>query len=142
MTRVLSIYIKLILIIFIALAGYVVFIEKIFWKKVSILIFAMILLPHISADYRLIYIFMPLFLFINSAERDKYDMFYVIAFGLLLIPKDYYIFSKAISDSGFSDISIAVVLNILIIIAMMAVIIIDGFLKLHSHGGSFVDVKK
>ena len=50
-------------------------------------------------------------------------------FSLLLIPKDYYMFSKIISDSGTKDISIAVVLNILIMLVMMAVIIKDGLVK-------------
>ena len=91
-----------------------------------ILISMALLLPHISADYKLIYIFIPMFMFINSDKKSRFDLFYVIMFGLLLIPKDYYQFSRIVSDSGCSDIGIAVVLNIFIIISMVAVIVKDG----------------
>jgi hypothetical protein len=115
-----------VLALFIFLSGYVLFVEKELWKKVMILVSAALLLPHASADYKLIYIFIPMLLFINSAKKSRFDLFYIIMFGLLLIPKDYYLFPKIISDSGYSDISIAVVLNIFIILAMIAVIIKEG----------------
>jgi hypothetical protein len=127
MVKFLGLYAKIALSFFIFLSGYVLFIEKELWKKVMILVAAALLLPHVSADYKLIYIFIPMFLFINSDKKSKFDLFYIIIFGLLLIPKDYYIFPKIISDCGYSDISIAVVLNILLIIVMIALIIIEGF---------------
>jgi hypothetical protein len=123
MVKFLSIYLKTVACFFIMLSGYVIFVEKEFWKKVALLTFAMLLFPHISADYKLLYVFIPLFLFINTQKNDKFYLFYIIMFGLLLIPKDYYIFSKVISDNGSSDISIAVVLNILIMLAMIVGII-------------------
>jgi hypothetical protein len=127
MVKFLALYLKIVFCLFVVLAGYVIFIEKEFWKKTAILTFAMLLLPHISADYKLVHLFIPMLLFINSPKRDKSDLFYAIMFGLLLIPKDYYGFSKIISDSNTNDISIAVVLNILIMLIMTGMIIKDGF---------------
>ena len=92
-----------------------------------VLVSAAILLPHASADYKLIYIFIPMFMFINSDKKSRFDLFYIIMFALLLIPKDYYLFPKIVSDDAYNDISIAVVLNILMILVMTAVVIIDGF---------------
>ena len=114
---------------FVFLSGYVFFIEKELWKKIMLLVSAALLLPHVSADYKLIYIFIPMYIFINLEKKSRFDLFYAVMFGLLLIPKDYYLFSKIVSDSTYSDISIAVVLNILIILAMSSVIIVDGFLN-------------
>jgi len=125
MAKFLSVYLKTVFCFFVVLAGYIIFFEKEFWKKVALLIFAMLLLPHMSADYKLLHIFIPLFLFINTQKKDRFDTFYIIMFGLLLIPKDYYIFPKIISDSGTSDISIAIVLNILIMLAMTFMIVFD-----------------
>jgi hypothetical protein len=126
MAAFLSNYLKIISCFFIVLSGYVIFVEKEFWKKVALLTFAMLLFPHISADYKLLYIFIPLFLFINTQKKDAFSPFYTIMFGLLLIPKDYYIFPKVVSANASSDISIAVVLNILIMLAMIVVIIAGG----------------
>jgi hypothetical protein len=124
-----AIYPKIVFPLFFLLAGYIIFVKQEFWKKVAILVFAMLLFPYMSADYRLLHTFIPMFLFINSANRDKLELFYIVMFGLLLIPKDYYIFPGIISDSGKSDVSIAVVLNILIMLIMMTAIIADGLKK-------------
>ena len=126
MVKFLSIYTKIIFSVFIVIGYYVVTIEREFWKKVMVLVSAMLLFPHVSVDYKLLYLFIPLFLFINYPKNDKYDLFYIITFALLLIPKDYFIFPNVISEGVVNDISIAVVLNIVLIFAMMFVIIIDG----------------
>lgn len=112
--------------LFIVLAGYVVLVEKEFWKKTALLVFAMLLFPHISADYKLLHVFIPLLLFIQSEKKSRGDFFYALMFALLLIPKDYYLLPHILSDSGTSDISIAVLLNPLIMLAMMGAIIVSG----------------
>jgi hypothetical protein len=47
---------------------------------------------------------------------------------LLLIPKDYYFFGKIISDAHTSDISIAAVINPLVLILFVVLIVIQGFM--------------
>jgi ABC-type multidrug transport system permease subunit len=84
----------------------------------------MLLFTQISADYKLIFVCLPMLLFLNS-NKEQISL-YAIAFGLLLIPKDYYYLPNIVSDSGAKDISIAVLLNPLIMIAMMCMIIISG----------------
>ena len=129
MVKFLGMYIKAVFSMFILLSGYALFIEKEPWKKVMILVASALLFPHASADFKLIYIFIPMFMFINTDKKSRFDLFYIIMFGLLLIPKDYYIFPKIISDSRYSDISIAVILNILMLILMVIMIVIDGFIN-------------
>ncbi len=108
------------------LGAYILFIEKDLWKKFTILTFAMLLLPQFSADYRLIYVFIPLLLFINVDEKRPLDKAYLILFGLLLIPKSYYYLTKIMSDSGTSDISVAVLINPLIMVLICTLIIGSG----------------
>lgn len=109
---------------------YVIFVEKEPWKKSALLIFSMLLFPTLSADYKLLHIFIPLFVFINKENKSKFDILYLILFGLLLIPKDYYYFSKVYSDTaGSHDISIAVVINIMTMLVMSGVIMVSGLRK-------------
>ena len=126
MAKFLSVYIRIVISLFILLSGYVIFIEKEFWKKVFLLVSVALLFPHASADYKLIYIFIPMFMFINSEKQGRFDLLYTVIFGLLLIPKPYYMFPKIISDSGYRDIGAGVVINILLLMAMTGLIIFEG----------------
>jgi len=126
MMRFLSTYIKLAALSFIPLAAYVVFIEKILWRRVALLVFSMLLLPQISADYKLLHVYLPMFLFLLSEDHSRADFVYLIIFGLLMIPKDYTFLPHVLSDSGTHDISISIMINILSIIAASVMIIISG----------------
>lgn len=100
--------------------AYIMFVnERALWKKSALLVFLILLLPPVSFDYKLIHLFIPLMLFFNCDEKsNKFNFVYSLLFGLLLIPKDYYI----IAD----DISIAVILNPAIMLAMIFLIISSG----------------
>lgn len=109
---------------------YTIFIETQFWKQIALLVFMMNLLPHVSADYKLVYLFIPLFLFINSKidnsqtefvskkrfldDDNKLDYLYVILFGLLLIPKNYRLFSN-LYDGVYLDPILMISISYLII---------------------------
>jgi hypothetical protein len=108
----------------IALAVYVIFVEKERWKKIALLVGAALLFPHISFDYKLMLVFIPMFLFLNSDEKSGCNLLYVLIFGLLLIPKAYYFFPNIVSNSRL--LSISVLLNPLILSVMMFTIVADG----------------
>jgi hypothetical protein len=126
MAQFLSIYIKLAALSFIPLAAYVVFVEKILWRRVALLVFSMLLLPQISADYKLMHIYLPMFLFMISDDHSRLDIIYLLIFGLLMIPKDYAYYSHVASDAGASDISISVMINMTIMLLMSGLIIVSG----------------
>ncbi|EKE02629.1 MAG: hypothetical protein ACD_20C00350G0007 [uncultured bacterium] len=116
----LRIYTAVVLILFLLITLYVIFIEKQFWKKVALLIFSAIIFTPMSGGYKLLHLFIPLWLFINDKNISRYDLFYVISFGLLLIPKDYLYFA-------FDRIyTISIILDPTIITAMMVMIIFEG----------------
>lgn len=108
-------------------AFYVIFSESDLWKKVSLLTLAMLLFPHMSADYKLIHLFLPLCLYVSAESRFKYDRLFVWLFGLLLIPKGYYYFQSVASDSSMNDISIAVPINIALLSLMLASLLAEGW---------------
>ncbi len=93
--------------------------ENILWKKVCLLVFFMILFPQVSYDYKLIHVLIPLTLFINDDRGDYPDTFYAILLSLLMTPKDYYLITK--------DISIAVLINPLIMLMITGKIIYDNY---------------
>lgn len=110
-------FVALLLFLFVTL--YIIFIEKEFWKKVLLIVISMNLLPYVSPDYKLLYFFIPLYLFINSRKKDRYDMIYIVLFALLLIPKSYL-------QGKTTDISISVILNPLIMMVLAGLVIISG----------------
>ena len=127
--QVMMIYLLLMGVVGVLTILYVIFIEQDLWKRVALLVFAMLLLPTISADYKLLHVLLPLFLFINSPKISRLDTTYLILFGLLLIPKDYYYFQKVFSDAHTNpyDVSVSIVINILIIIVLSVIIMYTGF---------------
>jgi len=94
--------------------------EKDFWKKVALLVLAMDLLTNRGYDYKLLYLYIPLFLFINTLRREKLDLLYAVLFGLLLIPKAYYHFP------ALPEANISILLNPLLMLGLMFVIIGSG----------------
>ena len=96
------------------------------WKIVALLVICFDLLPYISADYKLIHLFLPMVLYFRDANTSRFDNIYSTLFGLLLIPKAYYHFSQVITDSGLADISISVVLNPILLISLMCLILYDS----------------
>jgi len=94
--------------------------ENDFWKKVTLLTLIMIIFPQVSADYRLIYIFIPVWLFVNAPIKNRLDLLYTTCFGLLLIPKNYYFFQG-------TAYSISIILNPLIMIIIIFMIIIQYY---------------
>lgn len=78
-----------VMILFAIISVYIIFKEKIFWKKIALLVFSMNLFPFVSGDYKLIHIFLPLFLFINDENKNRFDWLYAVLFGLLMVPKAY-----------------------------------------------------
>lgn len=85
----LTVYLGLALLVFLALWFQLSRWQGRLWKQVLLLVFAMELLPQVAPDYRLMHVFIPLFLFVNQESPEKNDLLYAVLFALLLIPKDY-----------------------------------------------------
>lgn len=91
--KIVQIYSLITLVVLGLMTAYVVLIEKILWKKVFLLVAAMLLLPIISSHYKLMHLFLPLALFINekSEHGSKADFHYLILFALVMIPMNYFL---------------------------------------------------
>ncbi|MGD0281873.1 MAG: glycosyltransferase family 87 protein [Dissulfurispiraceae bacterium] len=109
------------------IAAYIIFIEKTVWRQAALLVFSFNLLPYVSGDHKMLYLYIPLLLFANSNEETPFNKWYIILFGLLLIPKAYYFFGGLISDSGNPDISISIVISPLLLLIFCILIVYEGF---------------
>jgi hypothetical protein len=117
----------------ILIAAFVIWIETILWKQIALLVFMMLLLPHISGDYRLLYVFVPMLIFVNYERVQRRDVIYATLFGLLLIPKDYFFIPHTETDALVGDgshklaqIGISILLNPLLLVTFSTLIITDG----------------
>ena len=83
---------------------YFIWREKSFWKQIMLLTLNMLVFPYLIYDYKLIFLFIPLLLFINAKEKTKFDTVYTVLFSLFLIPKNIiFINSAALSDHSLLD---------------------------------------
>jgi len=87
------------------------------WKQVALLVISFIMLPQVSFDYKLVNLLIPIILFLGCETKSKKDLILSILFGLLLIPKDYYII--------VSDLSIATVINPILLFSTLIFISFD-----------------
>lgn len=61
--------------------------EKIFWKQIALVILCVLTFSPVVFDYKLIFLYIPMILFVNSKEKSNFDFVYTILFGVMLIPK-------------------------------------------------------
>ncbi len=108
------------MVFFLALAICMWNLPLVFWKRVALLTACMLLLPHISFDYKLLHVYLPLFFFMNAAASTKRsDMLYTIIFCLLFIPKNYLLL--------YGEYSISSVLNTVLFLLLIIFILAEGF---------------
>ncbi|MEJ7797552.1 MAG: glycosyltransferase family 87 protein [Solirubrobacteraceae bacterium] len=88
------------------------------WQRVALLSAAMILVPSVSYNYRMIHVYLPLLLFLDVSERRRFDALYVALFGLLLVPKAL--------PNLYADVDIGTVINPLLLVALMGAVVIDA----------------
>lgn len=103
--------------------------EKIFWKQLTLLICNFLLLPYITYDYKLIFLFIPIWMFINKAEKAKSDLAYLILFALLFVPKNIMVNFPLIPGKDMNWLSLSVIVNPIIIIILSGLIIYEQLVK-------------
>jgi hypothetical protein len=95
-----------------ALAFFVAILRNrlVIWEKLTLVAIAIILLPTVSFDYKLIHLFIPLAAFLNSQTDKRTTVFFSVLFGLVLMPKGY--------SPTYFDTNSQVIINPLVLTAM------------------------
>jgi len=89
------------------------------WQSCALITFAVILVPKVSFDYKLILLYLPLVAFMNSNETRRSGLLYSLGFALLLIPKGFWLIRN--------DVSINCIASPLVMLAMAAGIVVSAY---------------
>ena len=89
------------------------------WQVLAALTILLILLPFYSADYHLMYLLVPMLMYLGFQEQKRNELLIIILLGLLFIPKNYY------TLQSFQN--IGVVINPLLLIGLLISIIPGAF---------------
>jgi hypothetical protein len=90
------------------------------WKTMAVLTILIILLPINSHDYRLMYLFIPMLMYLATKDKTRNDLLIVILWGLLLVPKNYYPLQHPPQNIGM-------IINPLLLIGLLICIVPDAF---------------
>lgn len=102
------------------LSIYMIFAEKEEWKIITILTIMMITFPHVSFDYTLIHMYIPIVYFIISKNTKKWEeILYSILFGITIIPMNW--FQNTIN--GYITLNIGLFIRPLILISIILIIV-------------------
>jgi hypothetical protein len=89
------------------------------WKTLAVLTILIVLLPVNSHDYRLIFLFVPMLMYLAMNETTPNDLLIVVLWGLLLVPKNYYRLD--------TPQNIGMIINPLLLVGLLIVIIPEAF---------------
>lgn len=91
------------------------------WKTISVLTILILLLPFNTHDYRLIYLFVPMLMYVATSRDERHSLIIMILWGLLLVPKNYYRLGP--------EQNVGMVINPLLLMALLICILPDAFSK-------------
>jgi len=110
------------------ISAYIIFVERIFWKRVTLLVICMCLLPYTSGDYKLLHFLIPIFLLINHHTDDevpdlRMDGVYILLLTLLLVPKSYIYFHNYGINTLNSVLNAALMEAVLLLIVWTGIVV-------------------
>ncbi|HEX4132447.1 MAG TPA: glycosyltransferase family 87 protein [Pirellulales bacterium] len=89
------------------------------WESCALITFAIVLVPKVSFDYKLVLLYLPLALFMNSYLPRRAALLYTLGFALMLVPKGF----MCVRD----DVSIGCIIGPLVMIAMACAILVSAY---------------
>lgn len=99
--------------------------EKLFWKQITLLTCNMLLFPYIIGDYKLIFLILPIWLFVNAKEKSRFDLVYTILFSLLLVPKNIIILTHLTGQNASPFFSLSIIVNPLLMASIFCLLIYE-----------------
>ena len=108
------------LLLFAGVVWYVLKVEREYWKQLFLLLAVAVTLPHVSFDYTLLLLTVPLLFFLRRRRDDPHEKRYLLLWVLLLIPLNYGRWPE------LPTIHVSVALKPLVILTMCGLIIHDG----------------
>jgi hypothetical protein len=111
----------------VALAVYVCVVEREFARCVAVLLLFMSVFTPLGADYRLLYADIALVAVILLRTQRESDRAVLVLLALAMVPKkEIFLAFAGRTETYFSDVSIQVVLNPLLVLAALILLVRDG----------------
>jgi len=96
-----------------------------FWKQILLLTLLPLIAPLFSPDYKLVALLIPIAFFLVADAHEKQSLFYLVAFGLLLIPKNYYRVDFVPVRPFANGVSLDVIVTPIVLIALWMNVVIS-----------------
>ena len=109
-----------------ALAWYLRWREDSFWRSVTLITVAFILLNQVSYYYDLLFLFVPLSLFVKYATINRRGLIISVLFGFVLAPRAYFYF-------GNSRVDFSVLTTAPLLLALGVAVVYDGYRERANH---------
>lgn len=120
-------------ILFLILGIFASFLSRSFWKAVAILTLLIILVPNISYVYTLVFMIIPLILFLDKEKKEKWDKLYLLCFLLLLLPFPYdngvEILNRGFHLKQFLPVTYSILVQNIIAFSMLFILILETLSK-------------
>lgn len=107
------------IIIFIVITIVILIKNLAFWEQLTLISCSILLFMHISAPYKFLILYIPLWFFFLDSNLSKRNIVCAILFGLLLIPKEY--FNIAVLQNEYFN--LALFMNPLLLLILWWIII-------------------
>jgi len=113
----------------VAVVAYTVLIEREFFRRVILVLLLNSMIVPSGGEYRLIYMNMALIILILLPRRRRHDLWATALLALVVIPKrEIFLTALGMSDSGFYDIPLSILIDVPCMLTAMALLIKDGLL--------------
>ncbi|MDD3435682.1 MAG: glycosyltransferase 87 family protein [Candidatus Gastranaerophilales bacterium] len=99
--------------------------EESYWKKFTLLTCNFLLLPYIIFDYKFVFLFVPIWFFVNAEKKSRFDLIYTLLFALLFIPKNIIITLPYVSNTATTWFSLSIIINPIIMILLSLLIVYE-----------------
>lgn len=117
----------------ILVASFALFVEREYYRKVLVLVLFMVMASPSGADYKLMHIGVALAAFCLMKGQRRNDLLIVFLLAFTLIPKREILLPYiGPTDSGYADVSIAILLNPICMMAALIFAVWDGFTEFSS----------
>ncbi len=112
---------------------FAMFVERKFFRRVILLLLLMATSAPTGSDYRLLHVSVAMVCLMLLPMKRRHDFIALCLLAFATIPKREFIFTwLGMTDSGYADVSLGVLLNPLCIFTAMFLLIRDGFRQISS----------
>jgi len=123
-----QVYNDLFLVLMLGLVLFATFVEREFFRRAILFLLFISVCAQAGADYKLLWVHVALVVAILLPTARRLDLAAVVLMALVLVPKkEFYLTYLGRTDTTYNDVSFGVVADPLLILAALALLVMDGW---------------